>query len=167
MPLAELEKLPEYQKLTPKQQLFIATYTEGGLVDGNYDAVAAVMTAYQCKSIEVARVMSYTMLANIRIIEVLNRHFGREPKEQFLLDLDRAIRNNRLTNAQLQALRLKCDILGYANHLPTENAATDRIPKDVQRAERPPKPKKPKKPKVEKAPKLSEMSDYEKEAARF
>lgn len=122
MPLAELEVLPEYLRLTQKQKLFVATYCEFGLADGNYDAVEAARVAYQCKNREVARIMSYSLMQNIRIIAVLNRHFNATPIEEFLAMLDKAINNKKLTVAQIQALRLKCEILGFANKL------TDRVP---------------------------------------
>lgn len=118
--LAELEPLQEYQRLTPKQRLFIATYCEGGLATGVYDPIAACRTAYQCKSVEVARIMSYSLMQNIRIVAVLNRHFGTEPIEAFLVMLDRAINNKKLTVAQIQALRLKAEVLGYGNRLPAQ-----------------------------------------------
>jgi hypothetical protein len=120
MPLIELEKTQEYQRLTPKQQLFVATYCEGGLATGVYDPIAATRTAYECKSVEVARIMSYSLMQNIRIVAVLNRHFGTEPIEAFVVMLDRAIYNKKLTVAQVQALRLKADILGYRNSLPAQ-----------------------------------------------
>ena len=81
--LEEIQGLAEYQRLTQKQQLFVATYCAGGLLDGRYDAVSATHTAYQCKSREVARIMSYSLLQNMRIVEVLNRHFNAEPIEEF------------------------------------------------------------------------------------
>ena len=170
MPVDELEQTQEYQKLTPKQRLFVATYCAGGLLNGNYDAVEATRVAYQCKSVEVARIMSYSMLANIRIIEALNRHFRTEPIQDFIRVLDRAIRNRNLTLAQMQALKLKCDILGFTNRLPTALSAIPGTIKELQteaqakaRAER----KANKKPRAEKPEIVPELSEYDKEAARF
>jgi len=120
MTVAELEETPEYQRLTPKQKLFIATYCDGGLSTGRYDAVAATLTAYKCKTPEVARIMSYSVMANIRIVAVLNRHFATEPIEEFLTMLDRAINNKKLTMAQLGALQLRCQILNLGNRLPNK-----------------------------------------------
>lgn len=135
--LPELEETLEYQKLTPKQRLFVATYCAGGLADGKYDAVAATMTAYQCKSIEVARIMSYSMLQNIRIIAVLNRHFQTEPIEDFLVQLDHAINNKRLTVAQVTALKIKCEILGFGNRLPSSlGGAAIHEARDAEKKER-------------------------------
>lgn len=146
LPLSELEKLPEYQRLTPKQRLFVATYCEGGLADGNYDAVTATRVAYNCKSIETARVMSYSMLTNVRIIAVLNRHFGLEPIEEFLVSLDRAINNKKLTQAQLGALKLKSDILGLANRLPYLHEGATQLPVKAAKAAKAEKTQKIKKP---------------------
>lgn len=110
----DLKQTPEFQRLTQKQRLFIIAYCDGGLFNGNYDPIAATRTAYQCKSPEVARIMSYSLMQNIRIIAVLNIHFNTSPTEEMLVAVDRAIHNRRLTIAQIQALRLKCDLLGLA-----------------------------------------------------
>lgn len=154
MPLEEIEKTQEYQRLTQKQRLFVSTYVAGGLLDGAYDPVASVRTAYQTKSPEVARIMSYSLMQNIRVVAVLNRHFGAEPIEELLVMLDRAINNKKLTIAQIQALRLKCEIMGFTTGIPghtplsaglqeaQESAKVDRKSKR-KTAERPLKPEKP------------------------
>jgi hypothetical protein len=137
MPLDELEKTSEYLRLTPKQRLFCATYCYGGVSDGVYDSVIATKTAYRCKSLEVARIMSYSLMQNIRVIAVLNRHFNAEPIEEFLVQVDRAIQNKKLTVAQLQALKLKGDILGYTTRLPgLANQPQGTLPPDVLEADR-------------------------------
>jgi hypothetical protein len=114
----ELKSTPEYQKLTRKQQLFVATYCAGGLADGNYDAVNAAALAYKCRTREIARIMSYSLMANIKIVAVINRHFNATPTEEFMEMLDRAIHNKKITAAQVALLRLKCDILGIKTALP-------------------------------------------------
>lgn len=116
--LDELRTTPEYIRLTPKMKMFIDSYCSAGAIDGNFDAVAAINQAYRCKSYEVARIMSYSILANIKIVAVLNRYFGTEPVDSFLANLDRAVRNKRLTLAQLGALRLQCDVLGIGTKIP-------------------------------------------------
>jgi hypothetical protein len=140
--LVELERTAEYQKLTQKQQLFVATYCQGGLVDGRYDAVSATLLAYNCKSPEVARIMSYTLMQNIRIIAALNRHFGTTPIEAFLQTLERAIHNKNISLAQIEALRMKCNILGYENRLPTRHKSAHSITEGVRAESAPKKPKK-------------------------
>jgi hypothetical protein len=135
MELDELRLTPEFLKLTEKQRLFVETYcapTESG--ERNYDAVQATRTAYKCKTPEIARILSYALLQNIRIVTVLNRHFNRTPTEEFLINLDRAIHNKHLTIAQVQALKMQCDFLGQENRLPLLGAPTDKIPKEVQQA---------------------------------
>jgi len=151
MPLEELQQTQEYRALTGKQQAFVDTYVAGGLLNNHYDPIESVLMAYNCKTRESARTMSYAVVQNIRVIAVLNRHFNTAPVEEFLVLLDRAINNKHLSIAQLQALRLKCDILGFANRLPTENAPTGVIPKDVleateaaRKAQRKPRTVKPK-----------------------
>lgn len=135
--LDELMETAEYQELTPKQQLFVATYVAGGIATGKYDRLDATQKAYVCKSIESARVMSYTMMGNIRVIAAINRHFNAEPIEEFLKEVNRAIRNRKLSIAQLQALKLKADLLGFSARLPgTNNVAHDKIPADVIAADK-------------------------------
>lgn len=135
--LEQLRETEEFQRLTQKQQLWVATYCQGGLVDGNYDAIAATRTAYECKNPESARVLSYSISTNPKILAALNRHFNRTPTEEFLLQLDRAISNKRLTMAQVEILRLKCNLLGIKNRLPVLKEGNQGvIPPDVLKAEK-------------------------------
>ena len=156
--LDQLKQTMEYKKLTQKQQLFVATYCEGGLVDGNYDAVGATRTAYQCKSLEVARIMSYSLLANIRIIAVLNLHFNVTPTEDFMVMLDRAIRNKNFTMAQLGAMKLKCELMKIGNRLPG-TSSVGILPDDILEASRAAKKTK-KAPKDDPDTKPPKKSDY-------
>ena len=158
--LVEVKSLPEFQRLTPKQKLFVLTYCEGGLLDGNYDAAAATMTAYHCKTEENARIMSYAQMGNIRIIAVLNRYFNVSPTEEFMDTLDRAIRNKNLSIAQMEALRLKSILLGYKN-VPAA-ARHVAVPPDVAKESkvRRGKDRKPRKPR-----RGAPLSDMEKDMA--
>ena len=150
MNLIRLEQTPEYRALTLKQRLFVAAYCEGGLATGVYDAVQAVFAAYKCKSMETARVMSYSLMGNIRIVAVLNRHFGTSPTEEFFVQLNRAINNGDLSMAQLGALKLKCDLLGIKTSLP-DHQSIGVVPPSVVAARKPKKPKKAS-PIIEEAP---------------
>ncbi len=130
--LAEIKNTQEYSLLTGKQQLFCESYIQGGIDTGTYDPVGSALMSYACKSKENARVMSYSLMANIRIVAVLNRHFNREPIEEFVIQIDRAIQNKKLSIAQLQALKLKGDVLGYTTRLPgTNGQSTDTILAEV------------------------------------
>lgn len=161
--LEALQKTPEYLRLTPKQRLFVATYCEGGLQHERYDAVNAAMTAYKCKSLETARVLSYALRANIHIVAVLALHFNRTPTEEFLITLDRAIANKNISRAQVELLKLKFAALGIENRLPTRERELEVAVKDAKveekrrrKAGRPPKDKE-----------LAASDDYAKIAARF
>lgn len=132
MPLEELQQTSEFLRLTPKQKLFVQTFVASGLLDGDYDAIAAIQTAYQCKNFESARTMSYRMLQTPSIIEVLNLHFRRSPTEQFLVDVDRAVRNRHVSIAQIQAMRLKAEVQGILTRLPNKTSADNLIPNDVR-----------------------------------
>jgi hypothetical protein len=131
MPMKELAQTPDYQRLTNKQKLFVMTYVQAGIDCGEYDEIGACLTAYKCKSREIARIMSYALMANIRIIAVLNLHFGATPTEQFLEEIDRAIRNKKLTQAQLGALQLKCRVLGIKTMIPDDHTPIERKIEEV------------------------------------
>ena len=134
MTLEDLQQTPEYLALTEKQKLFVATYVQT-CIDGNPDPVQSVAIAYKCKDRNTARVMSYPMLSNIRIVAALNRYFNRQPLEAFLMVLDRAIQNKHLTTAQLQALRLKSDILGLKSRMPVVGRTVKNVIEDLQAEE--------------------------------
>ena len=119
MPLEELVRTVEYSRLTPKQQLWISTYIESGALDErNYDAIFATRTAYNCRTEEVARVMSYSILDNVRVIAVLNLHFGADPLDAFLKTCERAAMNRRTTAVQMQILKIMAEAKGYISKLP-------------------------------------------------
>lgn len=119
----ELEKTQEYQSLTPKQQHWVSTYVEIGISTGKFDAVDATLMSYKCKNREVARIMSYSITQNTRIIDVLNLFYGSDPVQSFLKDLNRAIRNKHLTQAQVTALNLKARVLGIPNIIKSDETS--------------------------------------------
>ncbi len=134
---SELETTHEFQILTPKQKMFVATYVQTGIDTGKYDAVAAVNSAYKCKTEESARIMGYALLSNINIIRVLDRHFGKEPVDSFTDMLERALRNGTITVAQVQAAKMICELKGYATSL---NKAPE-VPEPPEHAKKPRKAK--------------------------
>jgi hypothetical protein len=157
--LEQIKDTQEYSVLTGKQQLFVETYIKSGLETKSYDSIFATQTAYACKSRETARVMSYALITNIRIVAVLNRHFNKEPLAAFVEQIDRAIRNKKLSVANLQALKLKGDVLGYTTRLPgTNNFPLGTIPADVVEADKEARKAKRKKP--ERAPKVEPPSEF-------
>jgi len=112
-PLSEIEKTPEFQRLRKKQKLFVATYIQAGVDTGVYDPVEATLAAYTCQNWAVVRRMSYGLLNNTKIAEVLNFHFSPTPRERFIATLNRAIRNKKLTMAQFRVLQQKAESLGF------------------------------------------------------
>lgn len=112
MPLEELRETVEYRRLTEKQQRFVDHYISAG-----YNVVEAVLVAYQCRNTkrstarEIARVMSYPLMQSRRILLVLNMHFGKDPIERFLDQLDRAIDKKKLSVTHIKALALKAKVL--------------------------------------------------------
>jgi len=102
----EIRRLASFQELTPKQQKLILEYASNGR-----DKVAAVLSAYDFKNRESARIGSYACFENRKIVRVLNEIFRVSPKEQFVAELDEAIRNSHLTMAQVEALAAKGRVL--------------------------------------------------------
>jgi len=119
MPFEELSKTEEFERLTKKQQAFVKAYCV------KYNVIEAMRAAYNCKSDEVARIMSYPLMRNINIISVLNRHFGTDPINDFLLTLDRAIHNKHLTIAQISALKLYSEVKGWGTALPSKSGSAE------------------------------------------
>lgn len=137
MPLEDVQKTPEYARLTPKQRLWVSTYIQDGMEHGDYNPIHATKTAFACKTEDGARIFSYSVLANIHVIEVLNLHFRLEPIEAFIKLIDRAISNKKITHAQVQALRLKCELQGILNRLPVflnDAESGPRISEQVEKA---------------------------------
>lgn len=121
MPLSELKETTEFLRLTPRQQLYVSTYVETGMALGRYDDEAAIRMAYRCSTDESVRVMRYALKRSIKVVEVLNMHFGKNATAAFLDDVNRAIRNKHLTQAQLEAIILKSKILGIDSSLGKTN----------------------------------------------
>lgn len=131
--LEQLRETDEFKNLTEKQRFFVETYVAGGLDNGHYDPITATRNAYPaCKNEEVARVMSYSLLQTPKIVAVLNMHFARTPNEAFLVTLDRAIRNKRLSIAQFKAMELKARLMGFKSHQPdAHHGSVHVIPEEV------------------------------------
>jgi hypothetical protein len=124
--MKEVAQTSEYQQLTNKQKLFVMTYIVGGIDTGEYDAVGACQTAYKCKSREIARIMSYSLMRNISIVSVVNLHFNATPTEAFMKEIDRAIRNKNISSAQVALIKMKCDLLGIKTMLPDNHTPIER-----------------------------------------
>jgi hypothetical protein len=94
-----------FRILTPKQQMMVLTF-----IGSDGDRVLAVLSAYQVKSPEVARVLAYEFFENPKVIACLAAYFQDDPLEMFKEDVRRAMHNRRLTVAQVAAMRLYCEM---------------------------------------------------------
>ena len=103
----EIAKLQSFRVLTEKQRAMVLAYLANG-----HDRVAATATAYRFKSPESERVASYAFFRNPKIARCLNQIFNVSAKDQFLAEIDQAIRNPGVTLAQVQALVVKGKLLG-------------------------------------------------------
>jgi len=108
MSLAELKSRAEWQILTDKQKFFVQSYIASGIDTGTYDAQFAVQSAYDTSG-KTAVILSYELLANRKIKQVLDLHFGHTEMDSLLADLAKAIkqslRKNGLTDATTTAIK--------------------------------------------------------------
>jgi len=109
----QLSETVEFRQLTPKQQLWLATYTQRFIDTGVFDPVAASVTAYDCGSAEVARVTGYKTLANAKVTLALNRFFGDSPETSFLKLVERALYSHKISPSRIAALKLYSDLKGW------------------------------------------------------
>lgn len=115
-PRLSIEQLREedvFLDLTPRQKILIETY-----VTSNYDRVLAVQKAYNPKTAEIARTMSYEVFATVRVIACLACFFQDEPLKTFQDTVRRAYRQKKLTTAQVSALELLAKVSGWGVALP-------------------------------------------------
>ena len=106
--IRDLRRSQVFLELTPKLRTMIENYLANG-----YDKTAAVKSAYDCKSIETARTMSFELFAKPSVQAVLAHYFQEDPREAFIREVDRAVRNPRVTDAQVEALRLQALANGW------------------------------------------------------
>jgi hypothetical protein len=114
----DLAQTVEFRHLSPKMAKWILTYVQRFLEAGVLDPIAATKASYVCKTDESTRTLGCQLLANPKIILVLNRFFGTTPEQAFLKQVQNAIYNRKLTIAQIRALELQCQVLGLANGFP-------------------------------------------------
>jgi len=96
-----------FTDLTPRQQKMIETFASSG------DRIQAVLAAYNAKSPEVARVMAYEFFANPKVVACLTVYFQDDPLEVFKREVRRAYHNKNLSVAQVQAMKMFCDLNGW------------------------------------------------------
>jgi hypothetical protein len=130
----QLRAEPVFRDLTPRQQKMIETF-----IASNGDRLQAVQSAYNAKSAEVARVMAYEFFASHKVVACLTAYFQDDPLEVFKRDLRRAMTSKKLTVAQVQAMKIYCDVHGWGSKSlpdlhgrdakPDEDAAVSETPR--------------------------------------
>jgi len=112
----ELSQTPEFQLLTDKQKMFVATYISNG-----YDVLHAMRTAYDCKNNYLARIRSYPVLRSPVVGMVLMLHLGRpfefaeviSTQEGFIKQLAKDISKGAIKWNKLQAMRFYAEVNGW------------------------------------------------------
>ncbi len=107
MSLEAVALTPEYRTLNHSQQLFVLSYVNKGLVEGVYDAVAAMKASYG-PNIKTPKIRAYQILNNRHVRRVLDLHFHRSELDILLSDLrratDKSLRLKMLTPEAVRAL---------------------------------------------------------------
>jgi hypothetical protein len=115
--IAELRTQGCYLALTEPQKKLVETFLQTG------SKLKAVQAAYKCGSEKSARVMSYPVFRLPNVIACLAVANGSDPeREKFNAELERMIRNRKVTRNQISAMRLLAQTRGYLVTLPEPNA---------------------------------------------
>lgn len=97
----EIQQLPSFVRLSECQKTFVLTYVETG---GNRDAAAKAAFSGKPESI---RTIGYLVLSKPHVRKCIDEAMQMSRRDQFMRDLDDAIRNPKLTMAQVHALVAK------------------------------------------------------------
>jgi hypothetical protein len=117
MTIEELRQQKCYSDLRAKQRMFIESWIAS---DG--DRVFATSSAYDCAHAEAARSFSYEVLSSPAVIACLAAFYQDDPLKEFKDQVGRAVRNSRLTTAQIRALELMARLNGWGDSsLPNRN----------------------------------------------
>jgi hypothetical protein len=86
------------------------------------DRVFSTSSAYDCAHAEAARSFSYEVLSSPAVIACLAAYYQDDPLAEFKSQVSRAVRNSRLTTAQIRALELMARLNGWGDSsLPNRN----------------------------------------------
>lgn len=105
MTLAELQQTPEYADCSDKMKLWLGTLFENG-----FDYVAATAAAFTCKD---PQAFSSSVRQWPAVRAVLNVYRGLSAFDIWMEDVQRASRSRRTTTAQIQALKMQADAMGW------------------------------------------------------
>ena len=122
--LAELHNQRCYLDLNPRQQKMVDTFieTEGDKTE------AVIRAGYHFKNRENAHKHAHIYFARRAVKECLEFYKGFDEREQFIADLNNAMRNKHIRPAQIAALRLRAQVGGFlpgSQQTPVEPAAAE------------------------------------------
>jgi Fe2+ or Zn2+ uptake regulation protein len=121
--IEQLRKEQAYLNLTDPQRRLVEVFLETG------NKLKAVQAAYKCGSEKSARVMTYTVFRLPNVIACLAAANGSDPeREKFNAELQRMIRNRKVTRNQISVMRLLAQTRGYLFTLPEPDAENESEP---------------------------------------
>jgi len=126
-PLAKVQATAAWGLLSPKQAAFCAKYIQSGADSGVYDLQAAMRAAYNASSERNLRCLTYEVLANRRVRDVLALHFNLSPRDLFLADLENSISREKGI-AKIQAQKLYARLaFGVEDSQPPTKSESDGV----------------------------------------
>jgi hypothetical protein len=109
VPLAKIRTTAAWGALTAKQAIFCERYIQSGTDRGVYDVRDAMKDAYNASSERNLKCLTYEVLANRRVREVLAIHFNQSARDLFLAELEKSISCEKGI-AKIQAQKLYAKI---------------------------------------------------------
>jgi len=106
--LEEFFKTVEWQRLSPRQKMWLETYLASGR-----DQQLATNCSYETSGSENARTFSYQVARQKKIQAALNRYFNKGPREIFLDQVQADIKASRPGSiARARLRKLEAELLG-------------------------------------------------------
>jgi hypothetical protein len=128
VPLAEIRTTAAWGALTAKQAIFCERYIQSGADRGVYDVQVAMKAAYNTSSERNLTCLTYEVLANRRVRDVLAIHFNQSARDLFLADLEKSIRREKgMTKIQAQKLYAKIAFGVEDSQRPAQSEADDAV----------------------------------------
>lgn len=130
--LDELKSHPIWRDLTVRQQTMVESWIFSG------DRVFAVRSAYNVKSAEVARVLSYEFFASPNVRSALNLFYGvterderdrdERKRKEFFDKLQRRILQGKVSIADAEMVKLVCQQRGWTTPINLPSGKNGYIP---------------------------------------
>jgi hypothetical protein len=105
-----LRKTRAFSELTEKQKATVEAFVSNG-----HNKLAAVQSAYNCKSAASARTLINRLFSNPAVVAVLALHFQDDPLDTLKAEVRRALRDKHLTPQRAAMLRLLAELQGVGS----------------------------------------------------